>query len=63
MSASRLTAELSENPVVQVLAAIIAVVVGIRIIFWLLRPIWPYLLIAVVGFAVFRLVHWHRNRW
>ena len=48
---------------VQMLAAIIAVVVGIRIFFWLLTPVWPYLLIGVVGFAVFRLAHWHRNRW
>jgi len=49
--------------VIRVLAVIIAIAVGIRIIFWLVCPVWPYLLGAVIAFTLFRLVRWHHGRW
>lgn len=55
--------KLNQNPAVQVLAAIIAVAAGIRIVFWLLAPVWPYLLVAFVVWGLWRLRHWWINRW
>lgn len=48
---------------VRVLAVIILVASGMRLIFWLLCPVWPYLLGAIVAIALFRLVRWYRERW
>ena len=45
------------------LAVIVAIAAGIRLIFWLLTPVVPYLLAALVVFTVFRLVRWYRGRW
>jgi hypothetical protein len=36
---------------------------GIRVIFWLLMPVWPYLAAAVIAFIAIRLVAWYRGRW
>ncbi len=47
--------KLSENPVIRMLAVIVMVAVGIRFVFWLLAPVWPYLLSASIVFAVVRL--------
>jgi hypothetical protein len=45
------------------LAVVIAVAAGIRLIFWLLEPIALWLLIALVAFAAFRIARWYRGRW
>lgn len=42
---------------------IVAVAAGIRLIFWLLEPVWPYLLGGLIVFTVIRLVSWYRGRW
>lgn len=55
--------KLSDNPVIRMLAVVVAVVVGIRLIFELIRPVMPYLVAALVLFTVFQLVRWYRQRW
>jgi len=45
------------------LLVIVLVAVSIRVVFWLLTPVAPYLLGALVTFTVFRLVRWYRGRW
>jgi hypothetical protein len=45
------------------LAVIIAIAAGIRLIFWLLEPVAPYLLAALIAFTIFRVISWYRNRW
>jgi len=45
------------------LAGIVAVAAAIRLTFWLLQPVMPLLLAAIVAFAVARLVGWYRRRW
>ena len=47
----------------RVLAVIVAIAAGIRLVFWLLQPVWPYLLAALLAFTVVRLVWWYRGRW
>ncbi|HEV2642456.1 MAG TPA: hypothetical protein VGT98_07105 [Candidatus Elarobacter sp.] len=55
--------KLSDNPVIRVLAVIVLVAAGIRLTFELLTPVWPYLLVMLIGFAGFRIVSWWRGRW
>jgi hypothetical protein len=45
------------------LAVIVAIAAGIRLIFWLLAPVWPYLLAALLVGALIRLLLWNRERW
>jgi uncharacterized membrane protein len=45
------------------LAVLVAITVSIRVIFELLAPVWPYLLAAVVVFALVGLHGWYRDRW
>jgi hypothetical protein len=45
------------------LAVIVAVAAGIRLVYELLAPVWPYLLVGLIAFAIVRLVGWYRNRW
>lgn len=45
------------------LAVIILVAAGTRLIFWLLAPVWPYLLAALAMFTLVRLWRWYRGRW
>lgn len=45
------------------LAVVIMIAAGIRLVFWLLCPVWPYLLAVLIVFAVLRLIAWHRSRW
>jgi hypothetical protein len=54
---------LSENPFIRMLAVIVAIAAGIRLIYWLLTPVAPYLLVALIAFTVVRLVTWYRSRW
>lgn len=54
---------LAGNPVIRVLAVIVTVAVGIRIVFWLLAPVAPYLIAGPIVFTVLRLVRWYRGRW
>jgi hypothetical protein len=55
--------ELNNNPVIRALVVLVMVAAGIRLIFWLLMPVWPYLAAALVIFTVIRLVRWHQGRW
>ena len=50
--------QLSENPLIRMLAVIVMVAAGIRLVFWLLAPVWPYLLVALALVAVFVLAAW-----
>ena len=45
------------------LAVIAMVAAGIRIVFELLEPVAPYLLVGLAVFALVRLVGWYRGRW
>ncbi len=45
------------------LAVIVAVAAGIRLTYWLLLPVMPYLLAGLIVFTVFKLVSWWRSRW
>jgi hypothetical protein len=49
--------------VIRVLAVVVAVAVGIQLIFELLEPVAVWLLVALVVFTVVRLVSWYRGRW
>jgi hypothetical protein len=56
--------QLSENPLIRVLAVMVMIAAGIRFIYWLLAPVWPYLLAGLIVFGVFRLATWcWRDRW
>ncbi len=45
------------------LAVIVLIAAGIRLVFELLEPVWPYLLTVMVVVAVLRAAAWWRNRW
>jgi hypothetical protein len=45
------------------LAVIVMVAAGIRLVYELLEPVAPYLLVALIVFSVVRLVSWYRGRW
>jgi hypothetical protein len=45
------------------LAVIVLVAAGIRLVYELLAPVAPYLLAALIVFTVVRLVSWYRGRW
>lgn len=55
--------KLCEEPVIRMLTVIVAVAVGIRLIVWLLEPVLPYLLVALIVFTLIRLGRWYRGRW
>jgi len=55
--------QLSENPLIRMLAVVVMIAAGIRLVFWLLAPVWPYLLVALLVFAAVRLVGWYQGRW
>lgn len=48
---------------IRVLAVIVMVAAGIRLIFWLLAPVAPYLIAGLIVFTIFRLARWYRGRW
>ena len=54
---------LGENAVVRALMVIVTVAVGIRVIFWLVAPVFPFLLAGLVIFTVVRIIAWWRGRW
>lgn len=54
---------LGQNPVIRVLAVMVAIAVCVRLIFELIEPVAPYLLGGLIAFVVFRLVSWYRGRW
>jgi len=55
---------LSENPLIRMLAVIVAVAAGIRLIYYLLAPVFPWLVAVVVAFGIYKLVKWLRyERW
>jgi hypothetical protein len=45
------------------LAVIIAVAAGIRLVYELLAPVAPYLLAGLIVFALVRIVSWYRGWW
>ena len=45
------------------LAVIVLVAVGIRFVFWLLAPVWPYLLTVLVIWGLWRAQQWWLDRW
>ncbi len=45
------------------LAVLVAIAAGIRLIHWLLLPVWPYVVAVLIAFAVMRLASWYRGRW
>ena len=53
---------MSENPLLRVLAVIVLIAAGIRLIFELLEPVWPYLLAVLIVLAVVRAWWWWRGR-
>lgn len=55
--------QLSENPVIRVLAVILMIAAGIRLIFELLEPVWLYLVAALIVIAGFQLWRWYVGRW
>ena len=54
---------LGESPFMRMLATIVMIAASIRLVYWLLAPVWPYLLATAVITAVFLIVRWHRSRW
>ncbi len=55
--------KLQENPLLRMLAVVVMIAAGIRLIFWLLIPVLPYLAAALVVFTVVCLTRWYRGRW
>ena len=51
------------SPWLRFLAGIVAVAVAIRLIYELLLPVLPALLIIVILVAIARVVGWYRGRW
>lgn len=47
----------------RVLAVIVLVAVGIRVVFGLLAPVWPYLLAVLVIWSLWQVRRWYRDRW
>jgi len=45
------------------LVVMAAIAVGIRLIFELLAPVWPYLFAGLMLFAILRIISWYRGRW
>lgn len=45
------------------LAVIVLVAAGIRVIYELLLPVAPYLLACLVVFTVIRVARWYHGRW
>ncbi len=45
------------------LAVVVLIAASIRIVFWLLAPVWPYLVAALLAGVLIRLLWWYRERW
>lgn len=58
-----LTPNLNENAAVRMLAVIVMIAAGIRIVYWLLLPTLRFLIVIMIAFAVVRVVGWYRGRW
>lgn len=55
--------KLSDSPTLRVLTVVVLVAVGIRFVFWLLEPVWPYLLAVLVIWALWQVRLWWLDRW
>ncbi len=54
----------SENPIVRLLVGVVAIAAALRLTWWLVQPVLPALAVALVAFAVIRVVAWCRHdRW
>ena len=51
------------NPVIRVLAVVVAIAASVRLIFELLEPVWPFLLVALIALGLLRAMRWWRGRW
>lgn len=51
------------NPYMRFLFWVVATAAAIRLVFELIAPVAVWLLLALIGFAVLRLVAWYRGRW
>lgn len=54
--------KLGENSLLRALVVIVLIAAGIRLIFELLEPVWPYLLVVLIALAVVRAFWWWRGR-
>ncbi len=52
-----------KNPYFRFVAAIVGTVVALHIAWELIRPVLPAIGLVIAGFAVWRVVCWHRDRW
>jgi hypothetical protein len=52
-----------DSPWMRFLAGVLAVAVAIRLIYELLQPVIPALLVLAVVITIARLIAWHRERW
>ena len=56
--------DLSESVLMRMLAAIVMIATGIRLVYWLLAPVLPYLLATLAIAAAVWAVRWNRDhRW
>lgn len=54
----------TQNPIVRMLVGIVAIAAALRLTWWLIQPVLPALAVALVAFAVIRVVGWyHHDRW
>jgi hypothetical protein len=53
----------NQNPVVRAIAVIVLIAVGARLVFELVKPVWPYLLTVLIVLAVAKAASWWRGRW
>lgn len=51
------------NPWFRFWIGIVAVAIGLRIAYELVRPALPLVLLAVLGVVLVRVVRWYRERW
>lgn len=51
------------NPLVRMLVAMVLVAAGIRLVYELLLPVLPVLVVGIAVIVIWRLVRWYRERW
>jgi hypothetical protein len=54
--------KLFDNPIIRMLAVVVAIAVSTRLVFELLVPISLYLIAGLVGFVLCRVMSWYRGR-
>jgi uncharacterized membrane protein YoaK (UPF0700 family) len=51
------------NPWFRFIVGVIAVAIGLRIAYELVRPVLPLVLLVVLGIVLTRAFRWYRERW